>query len=158
MKEFHLTSNHVLMLATVVAITLALIPLSLYVWWSRPRNSFILTDQIHVVEKEVSIGGSLEYKMSYCKYSDVSAETHYSFIDSVVYPLPGMVVRELELGCHQVVEGLIVPDVPPGSYRLDMLRVYNVTPFQRLEVHSLSNLFKVVKGMATSEDRMPQGK
>ena len=112
--------------------------------WLKPANVFTINGHIAIDEETYHIGDLLTYSMSYCKTSHVEAEVHYSFIDSLVYSTPGMTTHELPLGCHTVKEAIAVPNLPSGNYSLEMVRVYYVTPLQRLEVRDISRKFTVI--------------
>jgi hypothetical protein len=151
-----ITERRVFQGVFVASFVLAMIPIMLFLWWKRPISTFRITKPLAVIEDEVEVGTEITYRLNYCQPADINGEAHYSFIDSVIYQVPGGMARDLPAGCNEITEGLVVPNIPPGIYRLEMVRVYEPTPFQRIEVRVLSNRFRVVRGAAPIPMRDPQ--
>jgi len=114
--------------------------------WSWPDSILKLTSPIQVVGKQFHSGDWLEYRMSYCKTKDIEGEVHLSWIDGVAYPMPGMTLHMLKIGCNSVLEGVRIPSIPTGYYRLEMVRVYAASPMRQITVRSTSGYFSVIHG------------
>ena len=126
----------------VLAAALSLVVVSLAFAWLLP-SPILQMGSLVVTSEHLHAGQWLDYKYHYCKDKDIAAETHYSFVDEIVYSTPGMMVTRLDVGCHDAYEGLSVPNIPPGRYRLEMMRVYQPTPLRRLEVRAVSGYFTI---------------
>jgi len=129
---------------SLLTLGFVLVLLGIGLAWLKPTTAFAINGHIAIEEKTYHTGDLLSYSMNYCKNSPVEAEVHYSFIDSLVYSTPGMTTHELPLGCHTVKEAIVVPNLPSGVYSLEMVRVYYVTPLQRIEVRDTSGKFAVI--------------
>ena len=123
---------------------LALSVVLLAFYWLWPFPVLTIRKDVTVDQKVYRAGDYLEYTFSYCKRDDLEAETHFSFVDSVVYSTPGMTMRSLPPGCHVATEGIYVPNLPSGRYKLEMVRMYQPTPLRRVMVQSMSNEFEII--------------
>ena len=131
---------------STLAFGMAMTALIIIVWWSRPVRVLEISKPIEITGDKFTPGNFLQYKLNYCKSPDIEADTSYAFVDSVKYATPGKTTHRLIPGCHEVIEGVSVPNIPTGTYQLEMTRVYLPSPFRRVEVRSLSNFFVVVNG------------
>jgi hypothetical protein len=114
--------------------------------WIIPRT-VITISQLKVHGDSFRPGDLLEYEFSYCKsnaivgevhLSWIDGEVHLSWIDGVVYGSPGTTTRDLPTGCHVALEEVEVPNLLYGNYRLEMVRIYHVTPLQQFEARAVS--------------------
>jgi hypothetical protein len=123
-------------------------------WWMKPTQILTISKPLQVQGEEFHPGDPLTYKMSYCKFREGSAVVSISFVDAVSYSTPGMSMRELPLGCHTVEEEILVPRIPSGTYKLEMVRTYQVSPLQERQVRAFSQEFKVKYRMIASGTQM----
>jgi hypothetical protein len=121
----------------------------LWYWLLWPQTPLVINKPIHV-EKVQIFGGSdtVVYSMDYCKpykFLNIQAEVHYSLVnhDGIFHELPGMSVTSLPPGCHSILVAVPIPQVDPGIYTLNMLRVYQVNPLRKVEVSSVSAPFEI---------------
>jgi uncharacterized protein (DUF58 family) len=128
-----------------ISFILLLTVMGMVIWWMRPIKVFEVMRPIQVLSPNLAQGGDLTYEMSYCKYQDLDAQVYYSFNDSIAFAIEGGSRRTLAMGCHVTLERLMVPLIPPGVYRLEMLRVYRTSPLRQVEVKSLSQEFRIVQ-------------
>ena len=130
--------------AGIIAIVVSAVTITTFYLWVRPTPVLTIRIPPLVTTLHVHSGDLLQYDLDYCKHTDVDAEVHYSWSDGVSYPMPGMTMRGLQLGCHIAREAIEVPNIPSGVYKLEIVRVYNPTPLRRVEVKSVSNQFEVI--------------
>ena len=128
-----------------MAFFLLLTVMGIVIWWMRPIKVFEIMRPIRVLSPNLAQGEDLIYEMSYCKYQDLDAAVYYSFNDSIAFATPGISMSTLPMGCHMILESLTIPPIPPGVYRLEMLRVYQTSPLRQVEVKSLSQEFRIVQ-------------
>lgn len=136
-------SGIVLQVSTVLTLILAGIFSIVLLQWTKPTLLFTINGPLKIFGSEFHPGDWLDYQMDYCKTTTVDAEEHYSWNDDVSYSTPGMAVRDLPQGCHTTLVRVLVPKIPPGHYKLEMIRVYQPTPLRRVEIRALSNMFTI---------------
>ncbi len=110
-------------------------------------------NSLRVIGTEVEVGDYLEYSLDYCKskrFESLRAHVQFSFRDGVIYNLP-MESGPLASGCATELSVLPVPVLPEGTYHLEMMRAYSVNPLRDIEVHAISNVFKISNRRRTEE-------
>jgi hypothetical protein len=130
---------------SMVGIVGMLTVMGILLWWGWPVNVLTITKETQVIGGPYRVGDQLLYTFDYCKYRDLSAEVHYYWMDTVVYSQPTVTLHRLHPGCHTLTEGIEVPRIPPGKYRLNTVRVYEVSPLRNVEVQDTSNEFEIVE-------------
>lgn len=122
--------------------------LTLWFYLFIPAKPIVLNHDIKVEQAIVEAEGArtrIVFALDYCKnnihLTDL-AEVHYSIKDGMSYDVPGTFVEYLPAGCHVVKEILIVPELTPGRYQLEMYRFYK-GPLRETLVQSLSNYFDI---------------
>ena len=119
--------------------------MGILIWWAWPAKVLTITKATQVIGGPYRAGDQMLYTFDYCKHRDLSAEVHYYWQDTVVYSQPTVTLHRLHPGCHTLTEGIEVPRIPPGKYRLNTVRVYEVSPLRHVEVHDTSNEFEIVE-------------
>jgi hypothetical protein len=114
-------------------------------YWFYPALVLEITQPVHVSSDLYNPGSILFYTLSYCKYKDIEAETHYAWTNRIVYSTTGMTVHTLQMGCHSTKEAVTVPNIPDGIYQLEMVCIYRPSPLRTVEVRSVSNRFWIKK-------------
>lgn len=116
-------------------------------WLTYPMTPWKLNKPISVMSPVVFRGEALQFEMDYCKHpavADVQSVVHYAFIDAVSYAVPGNFLELQQTGCRVVYEGVMVPTtLPPGRYRLEMVRVFPANPLRTIQIASVSDYFEV---------------
>ena len=129
---------------SVVGMVGMLALMGILVYWSWPVTVLTITKTTQVVGGPYHAGDQMLYTFDYCKHKDMSAEVHYYWTDSVVYAQPTVTLHRLEVGCHTLTEGIEVPRIPSGRYRLNTVRIYQISPLRQVEVQDTSNEFEIV--------------
>lgn len=101
---------------------------------------------IQILNTTVHRGDTLQYNLSYCKYTDLTSVVHRTFIDGQVITLtdtPGKFPK----GCRNaLVTTAVVPEtINFGSYYLDVVVEYDLNPYRKEFIHYKTSYFTVVK-------------
>lgn len=101
---------------------------------------------IQILNTVVHPGEALQYKLSYCKYTDIPSVVHRNFIDGQVITLTDT-VGQFPRGCHlSLVDTAIVPStINAGKYYLDVVVEYDLNPFRKEFIHYRTTYFTVVR-------------
>jgi hypothetical protein len=140
---FRPRSSLLLVVLAAVGGTCALGSVFTAVWWFRPDPILKFTAPVRIQGDSFAPGDWLRYEMDYCKTQDIEAEVHYAWIDGVAYAMPGMTLHRLYPGCHTSVVAVQVPRIPPGTYKLEIDRIYHSSPLRDVEVRTVSAPFMV---------------
>lgn len=115
-------------------------------WWLFPYKTVDILEQPYIVsEKIIEQGGSLEYLINACNYTDKRPKVTKQFIDGIIYSVPeGVVV--LPLGCNKTKVIVRVPkNLPPGQYYLKVFVTYEVNPIRNISTDYKTEYFTVIK-------------
>ena len=118
----------------------------LSILWGLARASDIFIFRAPI---EVSLkAGYLWIKMDYCKPKYTRpADVRLEFDDTTrdfQALIPETFVSELPVGCHDYTDYIPIPPIlPPGTYRVRMIRSYRINPFKTITVESVSNAIMV---------------
>lgn len=119
-------------------------------WFFYPYKTLSITGYdsqhpIQILNTTVHPGDVLQYKLDYCKYTDLTSTVHRDFIDGQVVPLQD-IVGGLPKGCHNYsIETTTVPEtINPGRYSL-LIRVdYHMNPIRTITTEYQTSYFTVV--------------
>lgn len=123
-----------------------------YWYWIQPP--VLTVNKFIVPGVTVKAGSLLTYHFDYCKpdkYADYYGNVQFSYIDTVGYNLPGVSRGPLPVGCNNISESVMVPQLPPGKYFLQMDRQYKVNPFWDQHITSRSNYFVIEPGTTATD-------
>lgn len=106
---------------------------------------------IPVLTTSVFPGQPLSYELDYCKYTNLAATVHRTFIDGQIITLQDT-VGQLPMGCHKtMVKTAVVPEtINPGRYYLDVNVEYRINILRTEYTHYRTEYF-VVLDPATGE-------
>jgi len=134
-----------LALATMISILIQTCVFLFWLWWP---YKLITINNLQVLGPQVVAGSRLVLKMDYCKprgfSEDLVAQVQYSFHDDVGYGLLGQTSSWLLPGCGSSAEIVPVPMLPPGKYKLEVTRIYQVNFLRTVVVQAVSNEFQIV--------------
>lgn len=146
LKQFFtgpIRAEHILF-ALIVMVALQVSVYLYLAYW--PITIFGFTKPIHPISVRPTVGEYMAYEMDYCKndYERISADVNLTLIGEEVIHIPAVQNDVLEMGCHSVRESLLIPaHIPPGEYRLQMQRVYQVSIVRQIRVISTSAPFMI---------------
>lgn len=132
-----------LSVATIASAALLMGYLYYLAFW--PFNVVNVDRISKVLTPKVKVGEYVHIKTNYCKYMDLIATIHVSFVNGVVISLPEQ-TSNVPLGCHEIERKFRVPpEILPGTYRIDRDFFYKINFFQTQIVHNTTETFEVVE-------------
>jgi hypothetical protein len=116
-------------------------------WLLYPYKPIVFNNlPFKVDNKIVKVGNPLTYTADYCKYSNLLPTATKSFVNQIIYVLPGEAVVIKPIGCGTVQVQITVPtNLPPGDYVLKITYHYQVNPIRIVNVYAQSEEFAVTK-------------
>lgn len=137
---------HYLAFGTLLLGFLLLAYINISLFW--PVSTLTIQDggqPIPVITKTIYPGQPLQYELDYCKYTDLPATVHRTFIDGQIITLTDT-IGQLPTGCHKtLVKTAVVPEtINPGRYYLDVKVEYKVNPLRNVFTHYRTEYFVVL--------------
>jgi len=131
-----------------VTIALAIAMMILFTYWMLyPYNPVDFKDEVYPILNEGKIatqGGSLKYRVNYCKYVKQVPEVSKKYVDGIIYDTPGSrgVVFQ---GCRvQVVDNIVPDTLLPGEYYIDIEIDYQMNPLRHVIYNNRTEKFTVL--------------
>lgn len=138
---------------SMAGITLAILGLlytGFMLFWPYRTVTFNQTQNLEVLNenKQVRAGEDLQYKISYCRYTDKQAIITRTLQDGVVYILPPVQATKVAEGCADNVTvniATIPKAIPPGKYTMVVSLEYRINPLRTITHTLATEPFYVVK-------------
>jgi hypothetical protein len=130
--------------AAAVMIVMTVMILTVLYWLLWPYEPFRFAGPL-IVPQRVRAGTYLSYALSYCKpdrFKDDNADVQISYVNHLVFTTP-ITRSSVEAGCATQVYWVPLPELPMGTYHLEMIREYQVNPIRRIRLFTRSNDFEV---------------
>ena len=149
MKNGHKIFYYISMTGIVLTI-LGLLYVGYMLFWPYKTVTFNQTTNLEILNqnKQLRAGEELQYKVSYCRYTDKVAIITRTIQDGVLYILPPIEGAKVAEGCKEnatVSIAQIPKAIPPGKYTMVVTLQYKLNPL-RTETHTLATEpFYVVK-------------
>lgn len=137
---------------SMIGISLAILGLfytGYLLFWPYKTVTFKQTNNLEILNenKQLRAGEDLQYKISYCKYTDKTAIITRTIQDGVLYILPPVEARVSE-GCKEnaTVNIATIPKaIPPGKYTMVINLQYRINPLRTVSHTLATEPFYVVK-------------
>lgn len=127
-----------------IALTLVLLGVVAY-WYFYPYEPLVVGVQpLPVIEEKLRQGQTLHYEVTACKYTTLPAHVSRAFVDTVIYNTP-LVEANNPSGCRTTRVGVVVPNIPPGTYHLENVYSYQVNPIRAVEVKVVTEDFEIIE-------------
>lgn len=136
-------------MAGIVLAILGLLYTGYMLFWPYKTVTFNQTTNLEVLNqnKQLRAGEELQYKISYCKYTDKIAIITRTIQDGVLYILPPVETKVSE-GCKEnatVNIAQIPKAIPPGKYTMVITLAYKLNPLRTVTHTLATEPFYVVK-------------
>lgn len=129
-----------------LGIILAGLMLLLFLYWNLyPYKTITLNKPIQTDKLVYQAGDTLAYDMNYCKHTTKQVEISKRFVDGVAHNAPNTTAFN-PTGCREVRVTMDVPNIPTGTYTLELNYTYQVNPARSITIQFKTNKFKVVEG------------
>jgi hypothetical protein len=129
-----------------LVVTIALLAIAgILLFW--PVDPLIFNESPHMEKEVYYVGAPLNIYMDFCKTGDYPADVNYILIDGVSYSLPQF-SNNRPAGCFKgiVSSGLMVPNVPSGTYKLMWRGTFYVNPLKIVVEEFTTPPFKIING------------
>jgi hypothetical protein len=99
-----------------------------------------------IENKIIKSGENLEYKVCYCKYTELRPTITRTFVDGIIFAMPSNLGINNPIGCGtNLIEIQIPISLPAGKYRLETAYRYQVNPIRTIDVFTTTEQFEVIK-------------
>lgn len=148
MKKIH-KILYILSMTVILAAIFALLYLGYMLYWPVKTIEFKNNGDLEIVNlnKEVRQGEQLEYKISYCRFTDQQAIVTRVIQDGLIYIMPP-IQTNTGIGCQydKIMSIAEIPKaIPPGKYQMLITVEFKINPLRTI-THSLyTEPFTVVK-------------
>ena len=96
-------------------------------------------------KNEVEQGGEIAYEFDYVKTTDIVPKISRRFVDGIVFNVAEGAVDLPKGSGHAIVEIDIPETLPPGTYKLEIHRSFQVNPIRTIEVVDKTEEFTVIE-------------
>lgn len=130
-----------------LTIGVAFLYILLFLYWSLYNYKPMVINKrpLNVLTKEVRQGGTLQFELDYCKYTDLPVTIRRRFVDGIIYAMPDVSANNKE-GCRVQRIAVDIPEnLPDGEYIFSLSYVYKVNPIRSVEVTTHTEKFEVIK-------------
>lgn len=87
---------------------------------------------------------TIKYDLDYCKNTNLTATIQRIFINNIVYTIPDK-TGNIPTGCKIVREEILVPEVPAGTYKIQVNYIYNPNPIREIIYTIYTNEFQIME-------------
>lgn len=148
MKTVHKIFN-IISLATIISAIFTLLILGYMLYWPIKTIEFKNTSDLEVVNpnKEIKQGEQLEYKISYCRFTDKQAIVTRVIQDGLIYIMPP-IQTHTGIGCQEdkIMSIAEIPKaIPPGIYKMLITVEFKINPLRTITHTLYTEQFTVVK-------------
>ena len=93
--------------------------------------------------KTVEAGDQLQYKVDYCRYTEIPAQVTRILQNNIVYNLPESVIKS-NMGCNSVVTTILIPkEIACGEYKIMNTVRFEVNFLRTIVKHVETEVFTV---------------
>ena len=131
--------------------SVALITLTLLIWavYPYPIIEYTPEDEYNIVYgvaegNIVEQGGVIAYEFDYVKYTDVVPDVSKQFVDGLIFNTAEGGVALPKGAGHAVIECPIPKTLPPGTYRLEITRKFQMNPIRTITIVDSTEEFTVI--------------
>lgn len=134
-------------LALTFVFTANVMLLIFFYWYLRPYNVASIKSPAEVITKEVRVGDNLIYRLEGEVYEKCDViEIRRRLVDGVVYTMETIHPQTpLKSRIDDTIASNIIPNVPPGTYKMEFSAVHRVNPIRTIEVTWETELFEVIE-------------
>lgn len=121
--------------------------LILLIYWSAYPYKLIDFEKepFKVSTKQVKAGGTLIYKVPFCKYTPIRPSITRVFSNDILYTQPVVTAIANPLGCHtNNIQAYVPKELPPGIYHLNTIYRYQVNPIRTIDISTETEQFEVI--------------
>lgn len=136
--------RHMITIGTIGTVILTFLITLVTFWMAWPYKTIIFLDpQFPILSSTITNGGVVKFTSKYCKYVHLTEAVSRNYVNDIVFSMP-QVTTNREYGCHTItVQVQVPPELPPGTYHLEINYIYKINPVREIIVHHRTDNFVV---------------